>query len=427
MKRWKFATCKRGLSLRIAIILCCLTTSAAAFAQDGKGTSTFGSTLWRSAPDWDYDGTRILGHIGFDVYVWDAGTGRLLHKLVGHRERIESVQFSPDGKYALSCSWITGVDYPIQSKDTSTRLWDLKSGKEIWKLEAQVAGKFSPDGKRLLTFSPTEGRGSKVHVVRWDVASGRQIFIVTPDRWTGTMAFSPDGRRFVCVGRPTYLYDSDTGREIGRIPRVDSFNFYGRDGSLAISVSNVLEVWDSTGRRTRQIPFAHGGFGSYYPAWTQDGTHVVGDTVVPNAHWNTPPACRIRIWKVDSGDSVAIPKCPLGAGAGAQMISPDGTRFLLTWDEYWESSKFVTAPPRMGMWDVNSGEQLWEIASPSGLLGFSPDGKTFLTLEGLRRATGGKPDLHFSVYSSNSGNAIRTLDLLGGPVTGLPEHEKARQ
>src|ERR1019366_2478321 len=83
--------------------------------------------------------------------------------------------------------------------------------------------------------------------------------------------------------------------------------------------------------------------------------------------------------------------------------------------------------PRMGMWDVNSGEQLWEIASPSGLLGFSPDGKTFLTLEGLRRATGGKPDLHFSVYSSNSGNAIRTLDLLGGPVTGLPEHEKARQ
>jgi WD40 repeat protein len=368
-------------------------------------------------PDWDYDGTRILGHIGYDVYVWDARTGRQLYKLVGHRERIDSLQFSPDGAYALSSSWlgcgeVCSYHLPqFQSKDTSTRLWDLRSGKEIWRLEGQIAGKFSPDGKRLLTFSMPEDQVGKAGLAMWDVASGRKLFAFMPDQWQETVAFSPDGRTFFCLGRPAHIYDSETGREIGQIPRVDSFNFYGRDGSLAVSVSNVLQIWDSTGHLTRQIPFVHERFGGFYPAWSQDGTRVVGDAVVQDAHWNTPPACRIRVWNVDSGDSVAVPNCPLGAGA--QMISPDGKRFLLLWNGYWESGKFVKQPLKMGMWDLDSGKELWEIPSSPGLLGFSPDGNTVLVLEGLQRATGGQPDLHFSVYSSDSGRQIVTLDLQG--------------
>jgi WD40 repeat protein len=57
-----------------------------------------GAGARRALPDWDFDGERILGHIGHDVYLWDAHTGRVLQKFVGHGDRIDTARFSPDGK-----------------------------------------------------------------------------------------------------------------------------------------------------------------------------------------------------------------------------------------------------------------------------------------------------------------------------------------
>src|SRR5678816_3630324 len=85
------------LLLGVAVVFCTLATSAVLLPQQHKPMSMSG---WTS--DWDYDGKKILGHIEVDVYLWNARTARLLHKFVGHRERIRSVQFSPDGKYALT-------------------------------------------------------------------------------------------------------------------------------------------------------------------------------------------------------------------------------------------------------------------------------------------------------------------------------------
>src|SRR6185295_11939499 len=84
---------------------------------------------------------------------------RLLHKLVGHREPIVSAQFSPDGKYVLTGTephpWC-GLFESLRSKDTSLRLWNIETGKEIWTIEGQLGGTFSPDGKRLVAFSNSD-------------------------------------------------------------------------------------------------------------------------------------------------------------------------------------------------------------------------------------------------------------------------------
>ena len=36
------------------------------------------ASIERPSLGWDYDGKRILGHIGYDICLWDATTGKLL-------------------------------------------------------------------------------------------------------------------------------------------------------------------------------------------------------------------------------------------------------------------------------------------------------------------------------------------------------------
>ena len=59
-------------------------------------------SIERPNPTWDYDGDRILGHVGQKVILWDTTTGKVLQKFQGHEERLFAVRFSPDGIHAIS-------------------------------------------------------------------------------------------------------------------------------------------------------------------------------------------------------------------------------------------------------------------------------------------------------------------------------------
>jgi len=105
----------------------------------GLAVSPNGSSLLVGGGD-----PYVRDHQAFDVpnaviALLDASTGETLSTLEGHTAVVNTVAFSPDGRYALSGSW-----------DRTVRLWDVNSGEqlavftghtnEIW----QVA--FSPDG-----------------------------------------------------------------------------------------------------------------------------------------------------------------------------------------------------------------------------------------------------------------------------------------
>src|SRR5207237_554504 len=78
--------------------------------------------------------------------VWEVGNGKLVGRPLQHKNWVNSVAWSPDGKYVL-----TG------SEDNIARVWEASSGKPVAQLlehkgpVKSVA--WSPDGKYVLTGS----------------------------------------------------------------------------------------------------------------------------------------------------------------------------------------------------------------------------------------------------------------------------------
>jgi sugar lactone lactonase YvrE len=82
------------------------------------------------------------------------------------------------------------------SDDTTARLWEADSGKEIAVLNGHTSfvysAAFSPDGKRVVTASDD-------HTARlWEADSGKEIAVLMGHtRMVRSAAFSPDGKRVV--------------------------------------------------------------------------------------------------------------------------------------------------------------------------------------------------------------------------------------
>lgn len=89
---------------------------------------------------------------GNEVVLWDVESGTETRRLSGHVDDVHHAVFSPGGRYLLSCSGqFTMKRDSDRPPDASVRLWEVQSGREIWRFEdhcgyvASVA--FSPDGR----------------------------------------------------------------------------------------------------------------------------------------------------------------------------------------------------------------------------------------------------------------------------------------
>jgi WD40 repeat protein len=82
--------------------------------------------------------------------------GRLIRSFVGHKDGVNSIAFSRDGKYALSGSG-TLVKPMGLIMDNTLRLWEISTGKEVRKFDGHTfivsSEVFSPDGGYALSAS----------------------------------------------------------------------------------------------------------------------------------------------------------------------------------------------------------------------------------------------------------------------------------
>jgi WD40 repeat protein len=166
--------------------------SAIAFAPDGKTLAVGGSCadlvrLWdlatgkevrqfstgqpplASTNDSDTsvafspDGKVLAAAHGSAVRLWRVADGQLLHQLEGHRDRVISLAFAPDGLLLAS-----------GGRDKALVLWQTVSGKEVQRIGPQpgrvlTALAFSADGKQLAS-GDEEG-----YLSLWNTATGGEL------------------------------------------------------------------------------------------------------------------------------------------------------------------------------------------------------------------------------------------------------------
>lgn len=416
-------------------------------------------SIERPSRGWDYDGKRILGQIGHDVCLWDATTGELLHRLKEHKEPIHKVQFSPDGEHALSNSWRRpGPMLPYISKDTRTILWHLATGAKTHGFPGQVAGEFSSDGKRIVSFAqrpdtgkpdpawgeakdPSTGEvwqfgsAAKFDAAVWEVFGGHQLVKVKLDErsdpYRDALHFSPDGRRFVHLVHGAFLpynsgggvlFNASDGREIGRVTG-DEVKFgkgrrYTLNGALAFFEPERARLFDlNSGQVVQNIQ--HDLKSIWGAVWTHDGSKVIA---IPYR------GGELKILDMKSKETMAGPTTP-PQRPGMAIVSPDNRRLAIAWGGTDD------VDPRFGLYDMNTGAEIAiiQFTKLGGLVGFSPDSKTLLVggsaydeyiSENEKRTI--LPQ--FVIYNSENGKKIRALKLStkSTHTTGQDRHSRLR-
>jgi WD40 repeat protein len=143
------------------------------------------------------------------IRVWDLATGTPRHTLTGHTAPVGPVTFSPDGKLLAS-----------GSEDGTIALWDAVTGLRAHTLKGHARGssvRFSPDGKLV-------GAGTADGGVRmWSARNGEEIRVLR-DLHKGLvrcLAFSADGKRLATGGEDGKLVitDLDSGTVLQSFPR----------------------------------------------------------------------------------------------------------------------------------------------------------------------------------------------------------------
>ncbi|MCK5720347.1 MAG: caspase family protein [Thiomargarita sp.] len=191
--------------------------------------------------------------------LWDINTGKELYKFQ-HSNRIYNVLFSPDGQSILSYD---GADY------SEFKLWNVNTGKKIRSLSVSYCSTldsmvFSPNGQLILfvcnEFSKTYGSYKKF--ILWDINTRKEIRTFTGhySDSIGTnnitsVKFSPDGQLALSSSwdKTVKLWNINTGKEIHSFEHSNWVNYatFSADGQIVLSTSRdgIFRRWDiKTGR-----------------------------------------------------------------------------------------------------------------------------------------------------------------------------------
>ena len=392
--------------------------TSVAFSLDGKKAVT--SSFDKTARVWDVqtgkelrclqghekvvsdiaftpDGKRVLtGSTDGSARVWDAQTGKELLRLQppnheGYRYEIHCVALSPDGKRALT----GGIGFPPDSTkgiarvpDTTARLWDAQTGKELFRLQGHTArvntACFAADGKRILTCS------FDATARLWDADSGKESRRLQGRAETvDFVTLSPDGKRILTGngGGRAGAYEWDDALVPPGLPtRRELIGSYG--------TKTGARLWDA--QRGEEL------FPLRTEAWVVTASFSPDGKQVITGGTNKAP----RIWSTQTGKELLHLRGhekPINGVA----FSPDGKKVI--------SGGFdLTAR----VWDVQTGKELHRLLGHEKLIqgvAFSPDSKRVLT---------GSWDKTARVWDAHTGKEL--LRLQGhservGPVAFSPD------
>jgi len=319
------------------------------------------------SPDGKY---AVSGGLDGTIQLWDLSSGRTIRILNSGQYAVDSVAFSPDGRYIAS-----------GGGDDSIRLWDVETGREIKKLSGHTNSvpsvAFSPDGRYIV--SASEDKTIKL----WETSTGREIrTFAGHTHEVSSVAFSPDGKYIVSASRDKTikLWETSTGREIrtfaGHSDWVRSVAF-SPDGRYVVSGSSdhTVRFWDtSTGRALQIFNIGPQLAVIQSVAFSRDGKYVFAAI----EGWGEGE--NLRAWEVETGKQTKIFKNVSDIRFYSIAVSPDGRSLLTACRDTMDNSDYL------GLWDLASGREMLRMGgcnvnTSCGAVAFSPDGR-YLLAEG---------------------------------------------
>ena len=357
----------------------------------------------------------LVGRIDGRIFLLDAETGDEIRtfELTSNDVRVFGVDFSPDGKTALSAH-----------QDGRVSVWDVTQGRRLMTFtehETRVReALFTPDGLQAVSAS----EDGAVHV--WDIAHATERRRFRADDVVGLwgVAVSSDGRRLYTGGggndfqppvenNPLIEWDIETGEEIRRFeghPAALWEIILSPDGETLLTASRDIEEdmpitgnqatlrwWDlTTGEEIQQFDPEVDQTFTIDVALSPDGRSALASTLSDSM---------VRLWDLESGVEIQ--------------------RFLRDDPRQGEESMGVAAfspDPRViasggfdgviQLWDRDSGEEIQRLEGHEGIV----SDLYFMTGDRLLSASW---DLTIRLWDLQTGEEIRRYEGLGGGNTAL--------
>ena len=352
------------------------------------------------------DGTLAMSGFGNQLALWDVENGTVIRRLAAHNDLVSDIQFSADGRYAMS-----------KSRDNNVRVWDITSGDSAQLMSLRVPVDI-PDRAfpHIPGFHPGRNAafaGVWVDLFEWSLQTGQHSGTVTVGAPIKRTLYSPKEPRVVTIlDNVAILWNLDAGTQ-GLIDRFANSNDlfsgagnYSPNGDwLALDGRDLIYVYDMTTRqRVANItkPDLPEGFVFTSLAISPDGTRVVGTTGNPEEVEG--PAGDIILWDVATAQELLRYPVEHTRTINSVAVSPDGRNVLTASDDN-----------TLILWDLQTGQVLKRFAGHTddvNIALFSPDPANPFVLSASDDAT-------IILWDLNSAQPLRRFQGHTQPITGL--------